>query len=62
MDVSEQITFCPYCGEYITILIDGTIDQQEYVEDCEVCCSPIIINVEISHNEDIFINTRKENE
>jgi len=35
---------------------------QEYVEDCQVCCSPIVISIEITHNEDILINTRKENE
>ena len=62
MDISEQATYCPYCGESISILVDGSFDHQEYVEDCEVCCSPIIINIEITYNEDILISTRKENE
>ena len=48
MDISEQATYCPYCGESISILVDGSLDYQEYVEDCEVCCSPIIINIEIT--------------
>ena len=62
MDISEQATYCPYCGESISILVDASLDYQEYVEDCEVCCSPIIINIEITYNEDILISTRKENE
>ena len=35
-----QIT-CPYCGETITILLDPSDTDQEYIEDCQVCCQPI---------------------
>ena len=32
---------CPYCGEYVELNIDGGGGvQQEYVEDCPVCCRP----------------------
>ena len=34
-------------------LIDETIKNQEYIEDCEVCCSPIIIQVEINSTSSI---------
>jgi len=36
---------CPYCGERIEIIIDLSIEQQEYVEDCFVCCRPILMSV-----------------
>tara|TARA_B100001758_G_scaffold196260_1_gene174057 strand:- start:9 stop:197 length:189 start_codon:yes stop_codon:yes gene_type:complete len=62
MFVHEKESYCPYCGEIISLLIDPSIQLQEYVEDCQVCCSPILITIEITHNEDILINTRKENE
>ena len=62
MFVHEKESYCPYCGEIISLLIDSSIQLQEYVEDCQVCCSPIVISIEITHNEDILINTRKENE
>lgn len=42
----EQVT-CPYCGEYIDILVDPSIREQSYIEDCQVCCRPITINVKI---------------
>ena len=62
MDIDERESYCPYCGESISLLIDNSIDNQEYVEDCQVCCSPILISVEIDHDGNIFINTKRENE
>jgi hypothetical protein len=37
---------CPYCGESITMLLDLSEPEQEYVEDCEVCCNPIEVHVQ----------------
>jgi hypothetical protein len=32
---------CPYCGQINEIVLDpGSGNQQEYVEDCQVCCRP----------------------
>ncbi|HEY6219715.1 MAG TPA: CPXCG motif-containing cysteine-rich protein [Gemmatimonadaceae bacterium] len=39
-DTDATVT-CPYCGETVEIVVDpGSGDEQEYVEDCEVCCRP----------------------
>jgi len=38
---------CPYCGESIDIVIDDSVDHQQYVEDCSVCCRPINIDVTV---------------
>jgi hypothetical protein len=38
---------CPYCWESITILVDCSEDEQEYTEDCQVCCRPIIVSVQV---------------
>ena len=62
MDIDEKESYCPYCGESISLLIDNSIENQEYVEDCQVCCSPILISVEIDHDGNIFMYTRRENE
>lgn len=37
----ERPIRCPYCGETITIVVDASVGEQEYVEDCAVCCRPI---------------------
>lgn len=43
----EKTVFCPYCGEAINVLIDGSLTSQEYIEDCQVCCRPILFKVRV---------------
>lgn len=38
---------CPYCGESIEIVVDCSVARQTYIEDCEVCCRPISLTVEV---------------
>jgi len=45
--LSEQSATCPYCGERITLLVDPSIDYQTYVEDCQVCCQPMVVQATI---------------
>ncbi len=40
-------TYCPYCGEAIQLLVDCSIPEQEYIEDCQVCCRPIQILAQV---------------
>ena len=44
--LEEQEIDCPNCGELIIVVIDLSIDEQEYIEDCSVCCSPIVLKVD----------------
>lgn len=44
MEQHEIEIHCPYCGELIAILIDGSVEAQDYVEDCQVCCQPMDIS------------------
>ncbi len=39
---------CPYCWEMFEITIDCSVSSQEYVEDCEVCCHPILMKATVS--------------
>jgi hypothetical protein len=43
--LEEQNIQCPYCWQAITVLIDYSVESQEYIEDCEVCCRPIAFEV-----------------
>ena len=48
MEPLEEIALdCPYCGERITLLIDHTVLEQTYVEDCQVCCQPMVITASL---------------
>ncbi|TDJ67149.1 MAG: CPXCG motif-containing cysteine-rich protein [Proteobacteria bacterium] len=39
--LNEHRFFCPYCGQSISVIVDLSVSQQRYVEDCEICCQPI---------------------
>jgi len=41
---------CPYCGEEIDVQIDIVRDDEEYMEDCAVCCRPILLHVARDEN------------
>jgi transcription elongation factor Elf1 len=47
----ERFYQCPYCGEAISSVLDLSIDEQHYVEDCEVCCRPIEITYSVLDGE-----------
>ena len=38
---------CPYCGESLEIVVDASVRQQDYIEDCQVCCKPITLRIRI---------------
>ena len=57
----ESSYVCNSCGEEIVVPLDYTQGQnQEYVEDCPVCCHPNIIFVEFSHDGEANIWSRAE--
>jgi hypothetical protein len=38
---------CPTCGEQIVIPLDPSAgSEQQYIEDCPVCCNPNVIHLE----------------
>ncbi len=53
---------CPYCGESIEILLDASVDDQNYIEDCQVCCRPITLNVDVDADGDPHVRVRSEND
>lgn len=45
---------CPYCGQANEIYVDFSGgEHQSYIEDCQVCCQPLEIQVDISEDEPI---------
>jgi transcription elongation factor Elf1 len=41
----EYFFQCPHCWEDISMLIDTSQHQQNYIEDCEICCNPLQVDV-----------------
>jgi len=42
--VQEAGATCPHCWQPITMLVDTSVPEQRYVEDCEVCCNPLDVH------------------
>lgn len=61
-ELTEQAISCPYCGEMITILVDDSLPEQQYIEDCQVCCRPIMMSVTIDADGDATVAATAENE
>lgn len=51
---------CPYCWERFTLLVDGSVETQEYVEDCEVCCRPIDFHVDVDDDDQARVQARQQ--
>lgn len=52
----ERLFLCPYCWEEQFKLIDPSIEIQEFIEDCEVCCNPIGFHIHIEDHEIIVFD------
>ena len=60
--LSEQAITCPYCGEAVTVLVDGSVAQQDYIEDCEVCCRPMVLEVISDPGRGVAVIARTDSE
>jgi hypothetical protein len=46
----EIIYICESCGEEIVIPVDISAgSEQQYVEDCPVCCCPNVVHIEMDN-------------
>ena len=52
---------CDSCGEEIVVPIDVTEGRhQDYVEDCPVCCNPMVLHVDITDDGEPLIRSEHE--
>ncbi|MFH1723953.1 MAG: CPXCG motif-containing cysteine-rich protein [Elusimicrobiota bacterium] len=42
---------CPHCGEEFEVRVDPAEEDQEMIQDCQVCCKPIQMAVEVEDGE-----------
>lgn len=61
-EIEERKIQCPYCGEYIDILVDCSDIGQTYIEDCQVCCQPINFSIRTTETGKLTVFTSHENE
>ncbi len=59
--IQERPIHCPNCGERVTILLDCSVAEQHYTEDCSVCCRPIVVVVS-GFDGEAFVSVYSEDE
>lgn len=62
MELQESQVYCPYCGEPLTILLDAGDSGVNYIEDCQVCCQPMVVSVTEQMDGDLTVDVRREDE
>ncbi|MFB1015324.1 MAG: CPXCG motif-containing cysteine-rich protein [Alteromonadaceae bacterium] len=60
--LTEKSIGCPYCGESIKVLIEPSDIEQQYIEDCQVCCQPINFQISESVNGDLLVRVYSDDE
>lgn len=52
----EAVYICDACGEEIVVPVDVSAgENQEYVEDCPVCCRPNVIHVDVDDRGNVHV-------
>ena len=49
--IQGQPATCPHCWESITLTLDLSVPEQSYIEDCPVCCKPLIVSYTVDNGD-----------
>ena len=61
MTEAEASYFCSACGEEIVVPVDLTAgEEQEYVEDCPVCCRPHLLRISVDEDGRVTLQATAE--
>jgi len=60
--LAEEVVHCPYCGEALDVLIDHQEAGQQYIEDCQVCCKPIVFKLALNEMGDVSVSVHDEDD
>ena len=61
--LSDAEYICAYCGEVISTTVDPTGGRrQTYTEDCQVCCRPNVLRIEIDPTDPMRVQIDAEPE
>ena len=62
--MNTHLISCPYCGEGLEVAVDRSVRRQEYVDDCQGCCRPMVlaVTVDLDDPNDIQIDVHGEDD
>jgi transcription elongation factor Elf1 len=54
----EHYFDCPHCWEYQLKMIDTSVRNQVFIEDCQICCNPLEFDIIIENNTVLSFSTQ----
>lgn len=58
---TEVDVICPYCGERVPVEVDPSAGRsQRWVEDCWVCCRPMVLSIQVSSAGEVRADASRE--
>jgi len=60
--MEEYFFQCVHCWEEISMLMDSSVSNQVYIEDCEVCCNPIEVHPIFEQGELVSLDCKSLNQ
>ncbi len=51
---------CPHCGESFSLAFDVSEGSAEFTIDCEVCCRPMTVSVQVEDGEVVDLEVVEE--
>jgi hypothetical protein len=61
-DLNEIEVECPYCGAPFSVLVDTSAGDNDYIEDCQVCCQPIEFKLQVGSMGEFQLLARREDD
>jgi len=60
--LEQECSFlCPYCSSQLSILVEASGGQrQSFTIDCEICCRPILMRLEIDSEGAVSFEAEQE--
>ena len=55
----EYYFVCPCCWENQLKMIDPSVNEQNFIEDCEVCCNPLQFDIILKNNHILSFSVTK---
>ena len=53
---------CPYCGEFQQTDVDISAGSQDYWQDCQVCCCPILFELTVDGEQGFRVIVKRDDD
>ena len=55
--VAEVTVVCPTCWESNAVALDLSVTPESLIEDCQVCCNPMLITPSVEDGRVVAVET-----